>query len=166
MLLKSMEDGRINICSNIEKPIHNENLWFSLLKEMYHKKKQIRRFQILTHMFQCPELKVAQGSQAKERTCSRFQKKKKENSSYFGPGWSFLSSKMFLRKVLKPHYRAKRNGKELAYLNSLRISLWNSQMDWHRSTWCNLQGKKGKALSFLSSRIISHIRDKNYTLGL
>lgn len=28
------------------------------------------------------------------------------------------------------------------------------------------RGKKGKALSFLSSRIISHIRDKNYTLGL
>lgn len=34
VLLKSKEDGRISICSNIEKPIHNQNTWFSLQKEM------------------------------------------------------------------------------------------------------------------------------------
>lgn len=35
ILLKSKEDGRANICSSIEKPIHNQNTWFCLLKETF-----------------------------------------------------------------------------------------------------------------------------------
>lgn len=97
MLLKSKEDGRINIdgrISNIEKPLHNENPWFSLLKETYHKRKQIR-IQILTRMFQSPELKVAQGSQAKERTCSCFQKKKKKTPAILALAEAFSAVKCF-----------------------------------------------------------------------
>lgn len=147
MLLKSKEDRRTNICSHIEKPIHSENHWFSLLKKKYHKKKQIRKIEILTCMFQCPELKVTQDRKANERTCSCFQKSP-ESSSYFGLGWSFLSSKMFLQKALKPHYGAKRNGKEL--------HIWNHCL-FHYETlkWIDIEilgaiyrGKKWKSTFF------------------
>lgn len=79
MLLKSKEDGRTNICSNIEKPINNENPWFSSLQKTYPKKKQVRRIQILTCMFQCPELMaVKTDRQKREHAHAFFLKKKKK----------------------------------------------------------------------------------------